>query len=88
VGVKQKRAEGLELRVYTQPPGHRLSEELCEQRQFLKHHLITIAIDVLLILKMRKIIVLRKNFFMGNFKGYFEGVKKLMPPQNIPRNDP
>ncbi len=36
VGEKQKRADGLELRVYTQPPGHWLSEELCEEIQHFK----------------------------------------------------
>jgi hypothetical protein len=36
VGVKQKRADGLELRVYTQPPGHWLSEELCAEIQHFK----------------------------------------------------
>jgi hypothetical protein len=28
----------------------------------------------------------RVNYFMGHFKGYFGGVKKPRPPQNILRN--
>ncbi len=86
MGVKQKRADGLELRVYTQPPGHRLSEELCKQRQHLKHHFINI--NVLLILKMRKIILLRANYFIGHFKGYFEGVKKVEALSKYPEKWP
>jgi hypothetical protein len=36
-----------------------------------------LTINVPLILKMREIIFcLRENYFMGHFKGYFEGVKK------------
>ncbi len=85
MGVKQKRADGLVMRVYTQPPGHRLSEELCEQRQCLKHHLITS--NVLLILKM-KIIFLRANYFMGHFKGYFEGVNKVEALSKYPEKWP
>jgi hypothetical protein len=35
------------------------------------------CINVPLIFKMRDIILLRANYFMGHFKGYFEEVKKV-----------
>jgi hypothetical protein len=37
-----------------------------------------ITINVPLILKMREIIFLRKNYFMDHFEGYFEGAKTFL----------
>ncbi len=43
--------------------------------------LAVLTINVPLILKMRDIIFLGgANFFLGHFRGYFEGVKKVEAP--------
>jgi hypothetical protein len=44
------------------------------------HVLSPSIITVLLTLKMRDIIFLRENYFMGHLKGYFEGAKTFLTP--------
>jgi hypothetical protein len=43
-----------------------------------------ITVNVPLILKMREIIFLRTNYFMGHFKGPFEGGQKSLGPTKYP----
>ncbi len=40
-----------------------------------------LTINAPLILKMREIIFLRANYFIGHFKGYFEGTKTFLTPK-------
>jgi hypothetical protein len=41
-----------------------------------------LTINAPLILKMREIIfILRANYIMGHFKGYFEGAKTFLTPK-------